>query len=109
MIECQDEEEYRAAAAQKKGLGGNQKILADTFDQMHAEGLTKPNPGGVGMPDPGRFWTVQMDEFRTIAMGKMAASNKRGAFIEAWKALSDGRGMFCAASDLVWRTDKKVN
>jgi hypothetical protein len=109
VVETQEDEDYQAAMAQKKGLGGNQKILADTFEQMLAEGIAKPNPGGVGMPEPGRYWTVQMDEFRAIAMGKMAATNKRGAFIEAWKALSDGRGLFCAASDLVWRTDKRVN
>ena len=108
VIEVQDADEYQATLAQKKGLGGNQKILADTFDQMVAEGLARPNPGGVGMPEPGRFMAVQMDEFRAVAMGKMAASNKRGAFIEAWKALSDGRGLFCAASDLVWRTDRRI-
>lgn len=109
VVEPADEDEYNAAIAQKKGLGGNQKILADTFNQMVAEGLARPNPGGVGMPEPGRFWTVPMDDFRTLAMGKMAATNKRGAFSEAWKALSEGRGLFCAASDLVWRTDKRVN
>lgn len=109
VIEAQDNDEYAAAVAQKKGLGGNQKLLADTFDQMIAEHIGKPNPGGVGMPEPGRYWTVPMDDFRAFCMGKMAASNKRGAFLDAWKALSDGRGMFCCASDLVWRTDRKVN
>ena len=109
VVEPVDSEDFKAAVAQKKGLGGNQKILADTFDQMVGEGMARPNPGGVGFPDPGRFWCVGMDEFRAAAMGKMAATNKRGAFIEAWKALTDGRGLFCAASDLVWRTDRKVN
>ena len=108
VIEVADAEDFRAAQTQKKGLGGNQKILADTFDQMLGEGLGRPNPGGVGLPDPGRFWCVPMEDFRTVAMGKMGASNKRGAFSEAWKALTDGRGLFCAASDLVWRTDRKV-
>ena len=109
VVEPVDSDDFKAAVAQKKGLGGNQKILADTFDQMVGEGMARPNPGGVGFPDPGRFWCVPMDEFRTTAMGKMAATNKRGAFGEAWKALTDGRGLFCAASDLVWRTDRKVN
>jgi hypothetical protein len=88
---------------------GVQKIIADTFDQMLGEGLGKPNPGGVGMPETGKFWTVGMEEFRSYCMGKMAASNKRGAFIDAWKALADGRGLFCAASEMVWRTDRRVN
>jgi hypothetical protein len=109
VVEAVGEEDFKAAVTQKKGLGGNQKILAEAFDQMVAEGMAKPSPGGVGMPEPGRFWVVPMDDFRTIAMGKMAATNKRGAFLDAWKALSDGRGLFCAASDLVWRTDRKVN
>jgi hypothetical protein len=108
IIEAVDAEDFKAAVTQKKGLGGNQKILAEAFDQMIAEGAGKPNPGGVGMPEPGRFWTVPMDDFRAVAMGKMAATNKRGAFLDAWKALTDGRGLFCAASDLVWRTDRKV-
>jgi hypothetical protein len=109
IVKVADEDEYRAAVTQRKGLGGNQKILAETFDQMLGEGLGRPNPGGVGFPDPGRFWCVPMEDFRAAAMGKMAATNKRGAFIEAWKALTDARGLFCAASDLVWRTDRKVN
>jgi hypothetical protein len=109
IVKVADEDEYRAAVTQRKGLGGNQKILAETFEQMLGEGLGRPNPGGVGFPDPGRFWCVPMEDFRAAAMGKMAATNKRGAFIEAWKALTDARGLFCAASDLVWRTDRKVN
>ncbi len=107
VVEAQDTEAFEAAKAQKRGLGGNQKILADTFDQMIGEGIGKPNPGGVGFPEPGRFMTVGMDEFRAECMGKIAASNKRGAFLDAWKALTDGRGLFCTASDLVWRTDKR--
>lgn len=109
VVEATDAEEYEATVKQKRGLGGNQKILADTFDQMLAEGMARPNPGGVGMPETGRFWCVKLEEFRTVAMGKMAASNKRGAFIEAWKALTDSRGLFVVASDLVWRVDRKVN
>lgn len=109
IVKVADEDEYKAALTQRKGLGGNQKILAETFDQMLGEGMGRPNPGGVGFPDPGRFWCVGMEDFRTAAMGKMAATNKRGAFLDAWRALTEGRGLFCAASDLVWRTDRKVN
>lgn len=104
----QDGEEYRAAKAAKKGLGGNQKIIADTFDQMLGEGMGRPNPGGVGFPESGQFWCVDLAELRALSMGKMAASNKRGAFSEAWRALTDQRGLFCAASDFAWRTDRKV-
>jgi len=109
VIEAQDGEEYAAQKSMSKGLGGNQKIVADTFDQMLAEGMGKPNPGGVGMPESGRFWAVEMAELRRLAMGKLASSNKRDAFLSAWRSLSEGKGVFCAASDLVWRTDRKVS
>lgn len=109
IVETQDGEEYLAARKARKGLGGNQKIVADTFDQLLAEDYGKPNPGGIGFPEPGRFMTVRMDDLRSHSMGKMAASNKRGAFAEAWKALSGERGLFCMASDLVWRTDRRIN
>ena len=62
VVEAQDNEEYRAAAARTKGLGGVQKIIADTFDQMLGEGLGKPNPGGVGLPEAGPFWAVDRAE-----------------------------------------------
>lgn len=109
VVQIEDDEEFRIAKTQTKGLGGNQKILAESFDQMLAEGLGKPNPGGVGLPESGQFWTVRMDDFRAVSMGKMAATNKRGAFSEAWKALTENRGLLCAASDLVWRVDRKVS
>lgn len=108
VVEPVESEEFKAAQAQKKGMGGNQKLLLETFDQMLSEGMGKPNPGGVGLPDPGRFWTVRMDDFRSVCMGKMAVQNKRSAFLDAWRSVSDSRGVMCSASDLVWRTDRKV-
>lgn len=108
VIEAQDSGDFMAAKKMKKGIGGNQKIIADSFDQMIAEGMGRPNPGGVGMPEPGQFMCVDMAELRDVSMGKMTASNKRGAFSEAFKALSENRGLLCAASDLVWRIDRRV-
>ena len=108
-VEHEDSDEFKAARTTKKGLGGNQKIIADTFDQMLGEGLGKPNPGGVGLPEVGKFWTVCLGELRSLSMGKMAATNKRGAFAEAWKGLTEQRGLFCAASDLAWRTDRPTS
>lgn len=108
VVEAQEDEGAQHGKSARKGIGGNQKIIADTFDQMLAEGMGRPNPGGVGLPEPGQFWTVRMDDLRTYSQGKMAASNKRGAFIEAWKGLSDVRGLFCAASEIVWAVDRRV-
>ena len=108
VVETADAEEFQAARKAKKGLGANQQKLLDTFDQMIADGLGKPNPGGVGMPDPGRFMTVSLDDLRGAFMGKIAASNKRGAFLEAFNALSSERGVLCMASEIVWRVDRRI-
>lgn len=108
VVESADAEAFQNAAKAKKGLGGNQKVVAETFDQMVAEGLGKPNPSGVGLPDPGQFWTVEMDELRRHCQGKFAGSNPREAWRTAWAGVSEKRGLFCAASGLVWRIDRKV-
>lgn len=108
VVEWLDAEEFVAARKRTKGLGGNQKIIADTFDQMIAEGMGAPNPAGVGLPGPGRFLCVKIADLRRLAQGKMAASNPRSAFAEAWRALTDQRGMFCAASEMAWRVDRPI-
>ena len=109
VIETTDEQEFRAAKAAKKGLGGNQKIIADTFDQLVGEGMWQPNPGGVGFPEPGRYPCVKLDDLRAHSQGKFDAANPRDAWKSAWKAISEKRGLFCIASDLVWRVDRRNN
>jgi RecA-family ATPase len=108
VVEIADTEEVEAAMKRQRGLGGNQKIIADTFDQMLAEGMGRPNPGGIGFPEPGRYLTVQIDDLKRLSMGKMVSANPRVAFYDAWKALTDGRGLFCAASETCWRLDRKT-
>jgi hypothetical protein len=108
IIESADEAEFRAAKVARKGLGGNQKIVADTFDQLVGEGMSRPNPGGVGFPEPGRFHCVAMDDLRAHSQGKFDASNPRDAWKTAWSALTEKRGLFCAASGLVWRVDRRI-
>lgn len=108
VVEPADTNEIIASQRRTKGLGGNQKIIADTFDQMLAEGMGTPNPGGVGLPEPGRYLTVPVAELKRLSQGKMVAGNPRSAFSEAWKALTDARGLFCAASDLCWRLDRRI-
>jgi hypothetical protein len=108
VVEIADADEFKAAKSAKKGLGPNQQKLLNTFDQMVADGLGTPNPAGVGMPEPGRHMTVKIDDLREAFVGKIAATNKRGAFLDAFNALSDARGVFCASSEMVWRTDKRI-
>ncbi|MCB2130909.1 MAG: AAA family ATPase, partial [Rhodobacteraceae bacterium] len=108
VVEATDSEEFKAMKAAKKGVGGNQKIIMDTFDQMLGEGLGKPNPGGVGFPETGQFWTVKMDELRDYCMGKFDSANKRDAWRTAWRGVTEQKGLFCTASGLCWRIDKRV-
>lgn len=108
VVEPTDSEEFKALKASKKGVGGNQKIIMDTFEQMLGEGLGKPNPGGVGLPPTGQFWTVKLDDLRDYCMGKFDSSNKRDAWRTAWRGVTEQKGLFCMASGLCWRIDKKV-
>ena len=105
VIESANTEEVEARR-RTRGLGGNQKIIADTFDQMLAEGLGKPNPGGVGFPDPGMFWCVGIDDLRNIVRGKMVAADTRSAFNQAFRILSGERGIFVTGGNVVWRVDR---
>jgi len=106
VIEHMDES---AAPKRQKPLGKNQKKLLEAFDQMLGEGLGKPNPGGVAMPESGTFWTVSADDLREVFYGKTNAANKRGAFLEAFDSLTGPEGPLCMASGLVWHFERKVN
>ena len=109
VVESQDEEEHAAKVKMTKGLGGVQKLIAETFDQMIAEGLGRSNPGGVGMPETGAFWAVEKAELRRISMGKITASDPKSSFNKAMIALTLDRGLFCTGENLVWRKDRKYN
>lgn len=109
VVEAVDEEHHKAATARTKGLGGVQKIIADTFDQMIGEGLGRPNPGGVGMPESGQFWAVDRAELRRLCLGKIEATDARSSFNKAFNALTADRGLFCAGENLVWRIDRRIS
>jgi hypothetical protein len=108
VIETTDEQEFRAAKAAKRALGGNQKIIADTFEQMIGEGLAKPNPGGVGFPEGGKFHTVRLDDLRIHSQGKFDSNNPRDSWKTAWTALTEKRKLFCVAGGLTWRVDRRI-
>jgi hypothetical protein len=108
VVESANSEDFIAAKKSKKGLGGNQKIVAEAFDQMVAEGLAQPNPGGVGMPEPGQFWAVETEALREICMGKMTSNSPRHAFNHAVRALSESRGIFVTGKSMIWRVDRRI-
>ena len=103
VIEAEPEDFAKA----KKKPGKNQKVLLETFDQMIGEGLWKPNPSGVGMPEAGRFKAVQMEDFRAECEGRLVAKNTRDAFLTAFDGMLEPNGPFVLASGFVWRTDRK--
>lgn len=107
VVEVADSEDYAAKKA-GKGVGGVQKIILDMIDAMIGDELWKPNPGGTGMPDAGRFKAVNRDDLRAICLGKIQASNPRNSFNAALKSLTEDRGLVCCGENVVWRKDRKV-
>jgi len=107
VVEATDSEEFKAMKKAKTKRGKNQKLIMETFDQMLGEGLAKPNPGGVGFPDSGKYWTVNFAELRRLSEGKMAGSDPKRLFLQAWAALTGENAMFFMADNLVWRNDRR--
>jgi hypothetical protein len=108
VVEVRDGEDFEAAKKAAKGRGKNQQIIMDTFDQMVAEGMAQPNPGGVGMPEAGQFWAVDADTLRELSMGKMVAERPSALFRQAWGALTAPGAVFVTAHKLTWRVDRRI-
>lgn len=107
VVEWTDSEEFKAARKAAKGRGKNQQIIMETFDQMLAEGLGKGNPGGVGMPEAGQFWAVELAELRRVSQGKMMGEDTGKLFRQAWDALTAKDGIFVTGDKLAWRIDRR--
>jgi hypothetical protein len=107
VIDWEDAADAIKAREMSKGLGGNQKLVADTFDQLVAEGLGMPNPAGVGGPDPGLYWCLDRDLYRKICRGQLTAVDTKSAFNQAVKALVL-RGLFAGGENLICRMDRKI-
>jgi hypothetical protein len=106
VIEPVDSEEHAAKTA-AKGRGKNQQIIMQAFDQMKSEGLAFGNAGGTGMPDPGKFWAVDVGELRRISQGKMVGENAAKLFRSAWDALTASDGVFGVGNNQAWRIDRR--
>lgn len=108
LVEPADSDEAIAATKAKKGLGVNQKIIAETFDEMVADGLSRPGPDSVGLPAANQFHAVDKAELRRLAMEKIDATDPRNSFNKAMAALTGGRGIFVTGENLVWRIDRRI-
>ncbi len=106
IVEQADSAEFEAKKQQYDRLGGNQKIIIEAFELLNSEGVGGLNPGGVGFPEPGQYWTIPLQDLRRVAQGKMTGSDPGKLFRQAFSALSEQRGLICMADNLVWRTDK---
>lgn len=109
VVEASDTTDFQAARKAAKGRGKNQQIIMEAFDQMVGEGLARGNPGGVGMPEPGQFWAVDLAELRAVSQGKMAGDNTAKLFRTAWETLTAADGIFCTGNNLAWRVDRRKN
>lgn len=107
VVEMADADEFRAARKAKKGLGRNQELILETFDQMLSEGAWKPNPGGVGMPEPGQFKAVDLQDLRALCMGKIVSASPRNTFNDAMRALTGQRGLIVTGGNMAWRVDRR--
>lgn len=108
IVETADNEEFKTRKKRTKGLGGNQKIIAECFDILSARDDAFPNPGGDEMPETGTHICVDYTRLRTLAMGRIVAEFPDKAFYQAFRALTADRGLFCRREETVWRTDRKI-
>lgn len=108
VVVATDAEDFKVAQ-NARGRGKNQQIIMETFDQMVGDGLAQGNPGGVGMPEPGQFWTVDTTELRRVAQAKMVGENTGKLFRTAWEALTGPGGIFVTGNNQAWRIDRRKN
>jgi len=107
IIEPRNGDEFQAAKKAAKGRGRNQQIIMETFDQMVAEGMATGTGGGVGMPEAGQFWAVDLTELRRLSQGKMTGENAAKLFRAAWEALTAPGGIFVTGNNQAWRIDRR--
>lgn len=102
VVETADEEEFRQNKNVQR-VTGVQKMVLEAIDQMIAEGRSRTNPGGVGMPETGSVQCVDRDELKAVVMGKMPSGTDRSAFNKAMTALRGQKGLVHSGENLVWR------
>ena len=74
-------------AKRKKPKGRNQVALVQAFQQLRHDGIGRPNQGGTGWPEIGKYWVIDAEDYATFAKGKLTGSNPRAAFQKALDGL----------------------
>lgn len=92
------------AAKDARPSGKNQKLVADAFSQF-VDDHGRPNPPGVGMPEPGRVQVVDAAAFTEFAAGKMVGKKPHEARKEVARAAASlvDKGYFAANGGMLWR------
>ena len=62
--------------AKRKQPSKNAKIAIEAFRQLQGDGIGEMNPAGVGWPESGRYWIMELETLRTHFIGKLATTNK---------------------------------
>ena len=68
--------------AKRKQPSKNAKIAIEAFRQLQGDGIGEMNPAGVGWPESGRYWIMELETLRTHFIGKLATKNTS----DTWKA-----------------------
>jgi hypothetical protein len=90
----------------KRPHGKNQKLVTNAFKQLRGEGVGKPNPGGAGFPEHGKFWCIEEQKLREFCYGKITATNKVSAYTGAVDGLL-GSGYMVQNEGLLWIAAKE--
>lgn len=90
----------------KRPHGKNQKLVTNAFKQLRGEGVGKPNPGGAGFPEYGKFWCIEEQKLREFCYGKITATNKVSAYTGAVDGLLSS-GYMVQNEGLLWIAAKE--
>ena len=61
--------------AKRKPPSKNARIAMEAFTQLQGEGVGEKNPAGVGWPESGRYWVMEMEQLRKHFVGKVTTNN----------------------------------
>jgi hypothetical protein len=88
------------APSKRHKLTANQMTLWEALQEYVAD-HGKPNPGGTGWPEAGRYSVVEIEAFKVFAKGRFTNSNPWQAVARALKSLQES-GRIGANDSQIW-------